>query len=126
MVIDIMLLDDVEEPRPIAEKDVSGFTCRISSPSSLKICGDIEYVYSTAFAYCPIPLSSLSRYSFKDCRSFEFILENIFVTISVTPTVPSAFSFPAASAAPAIIEVRSKPVLWICNGYSESVSSSIF
>ena len=27
-------------------------------------------------------------------------------------------------AAPNIIDVMSKPVLWICSGYSESVSSS--
>ena len=59
------------------------------------------------------------------------MLENMLVTISVTPTLswlpsPSVSPVlpPAPVAAPSIMEVMSKPVLWICSGYSDSVSSS--
>ena len=63
-------------------------------------------------------------------RSFEPMLENMLVTISVTPTLswspslrlPRVAACPVA--APSIMEVMSKPVLWICSGYSDSVSSS--
>ena len=60
MVEDIMLLEE-PEPKPIAEKDLSGFTCRIFFSFSRKIWGETEYVYSTEFAYWEMLLSLLSR-----------------------------------------------------------------
>ena len=65
-----------------------------------------------------------------EARSFDPMLDTMFDTISTTCTESSPLSSapPDASApspaAPNIMDVMSKPVLWICRGYSESVSSS--
>ena len=62
------------------------------------------------------------------CRLYTS--DTMFDAISTTWTESSGLSAasPDASllspAAPNIIDVMSKPVLWICRGYSESVSSS--
>ena len=85
-----------------------------------------------AFVYWSMLLSPLSRYFLSEARSFEPMLDTMFDTISTTCTESSPWSSaplsPAASApspaAPNIMDVMSKPVLWICRGYSESVSSS--
>ena len=50
-------------------------------------------------------------------------MENIFDTIWTTLISPSSSSVPAPLPSD-IMEVKSKPVLWICSGYSDSVSSS--
>ena len=63
----------------------------------------------------------------------ESIVENILVTSCMTLTFPSslsAVSFSSSAAIsdafPTIMEVISNPVLWICKGYSDRVSSSTF
>ena len=83
-----------------------------------------------AFVYWSMSLSPESRYFLSEARSFEPMLDTMFDTISTTWTESSGLSAasPDASllspAAPNIIDVMSNPVLWICSGYSESVSSS--
>ena len=54
------------------------------------------------------------------------MVENILVTIWITPTSPFSVSeaeLPPVS--PPIMEERSRPVLWICRGYSARVSVSM-
>jgi len=65
-----------------------------------------------------------SIYVLSDARSLVLILENISETTGVTPISFSFLLSPDADI-PTIIAVRSKPVLCICNGYSDKVSSSI-
>ena len=83
-----------------------------------------------AFVYWSMSLSPESRYFLSEARSFDPMLDTMFDTISTTWTESSPLSSaaPEASApspaAPNIMDVMSKPVLWICRGYSESVSSS--
>ena len=66
----------------------------------------------------PMPLSSLSRYSLSATADHLNSIDwkDMFVTISVTPNrsaFPGSLIIPAASAAPASMEVRSKPVLLV-------------
>ena len=96
-----------------------------------------------ALVYSSMPLSPLSRYSFSEARSLFVKLESMPVIMGTTFTRPSSMpprpdmsyassleleaSLPSASSAPSAPkskEVMSKPVLVICSGYSESVSSS--
>ena len=83
-----------------------------------------------AFVYWSMSLSPESRYSLSEARSFDPMLDTMFDTISTTCTESSPLSLappeasPPSPAAPNIMDVMSKPVLWICRGYSESVYSS--
>ena len=128
--IDRVMFELVDEPKPSAENDLSGFTWRSFSVLELKICGAMLYVYSMALVYWSMSLSPLSRYSLSEARSFEPMLDTMLDTISTTcaELSSSLLASPEASvpslAAPNIMDVMSKPVLWICSGYSDSVSSS--
>ena len=83
-----------------------------------------------AFVYWSMSLSPLSKYCLRAARSLDPMLDSMFVSIFDTRTWsspascdPSPPALPPA-AAPSIMDVMSRPVLWICNGYSDSVSSS--
>ena len=82
-----------------------------------------------ALVYSSMPLSPLSRYSLSEARSLLPMLANMLVTISMTctespPSSALAAVSPISALVPTSAEVRSTPLLWICSGYSDSVSSS--
>ena len=69
-----------------------------------------------------MPLSPLSRYAFRDFKSFGSTFEKRLLNVSVIVTSPDAGPVPRTASA--IIDAKSIVVLWICSGYSDSVSSS--